>query len=94
MQVADFGFAQHLSEDGVERGLRGSPLYMAPEVFLQDEYTAKADLWSAGVILREALFGRAPWSSESLEQLVAKIKEDKPVTISSARHISQDLRKE
>jgi len=92
LKVADFGFAQHLSEDGVERGLRGSPLYMAPEIFLQDEYTAKADLWSAGVILHEALFGRAPWSSESLEQLVAKIKEDKPVTISSARHISQDLR--
>ena len=31
----------------------GSPLYMAPEIFLSDQYDAKADLWSIGVILYE-----------------------------------------
>ena len=43
--------------------------------------TVKADLWSIGVILHEALFGRAPFCSDTLEKLVVKIKEDVPVVI-------------
>ena len=68
LKVADFGFAQHLEEDSKDKGLKGdnfccevqfyiyssgSPLYMAPEIFLSDQYDAKADLWSIGVILYE-----------------------------------------
>ena len=87
LKVADFGLAHHLEEDKKERGLRGSPLYMAPEIFLSDLYDAKADLWSIGVILYEAVFGKAPFSSETLEQLVAKIKEDVPVQIPNTRAI-------
>ena len=79
--MADFGFAQHLAAEDFERGLKGSPLYMAPEILLRDSYDAKADLWSVGVILYEALYGRAPFSSPSLEELVAKIKEDRPVEL-------------
>ena len=77
---------------------------MAPEIFLSDQYDAKADLWSIGVILYEvnqledcfytellffsqAIFGRAPFSSETLEQLVVKIKEDVPVVIPISRKL-------
>ena len=41
LKVADFGFAQHLEEDSKDRGIKGSPLYMAPEIFLSDQYNAK-----------------------------------------------------
>lgn len=92
LKVADFGFAQHLEKDSKDRGLKGSPLYMAPEIFLSDQYTAKADLWSIGVILYEAIFGRAPFSSETLEQLVVKIKEDVPVVIPASNKLSVDCR--
>ena len=91
LKVADFGFAQHLEENMKERGLKGSPLYMAPEIFLSDQYDAKADLWSIGVILYEAVFGKAPFSSDTLEQLVVKIKEDVPVSIPSTRNIRYQL---
>ena len=91
LKVADFGFAQHLEENKKERGLKGSPLYMAPEIFLSDQYDAKADLWSIGVILYEAVFGKAPFSSDTLEQLVVKIKEDVPVSIPSTRNIRYQL---
>ena len=35
----------------------------------------QVDIWSVGVILFEALFGRAPFSSSTLEELIQKIKE-------------------
>lgn len=31
--------------------LRGSPLYMAPEMVCRRQYDSRADLWSVGVIL-------------------------------------------
>lgn len=31
--------------------LRGSPLYMAPEMVCQRQYDSRVDLWSVGVIL-------------------------------------------
>ena len=31
--------------------LRGSPLYMAPEIIVKRHYNEKADLWSVGVIM-------------------------------------------
>ncbi|CAH0731250.1 unnamed protein product, partial [Brenthis ino] len=46
LKVADFGFAQHLSEDTM-KSIRGSPLYMAPEMVLGN-YDARVDLWSVG----------------------------------------------
>ena len=54
---------------------------MAPEIFLQKSYDASVDLWSTGVILYECLFGKPPYTSRSLKDLVGKIKSDTPVTV-------------
>ncbi|NWR80993.1 ULK3 kinase, partial [Centropus unirufus] len=51
LKLADFGFAQHMSPWDEKRVLRGSPLYMAPEMVCHQHYDARADLWSVGVIL-------------------------------------------
>uniref|UniRef100_F7HTG4 non-specific serine/threonine protein kinase n=1 Tax=Macaca mulatta TaxID=9544 RepID=F7HTG4_MACMU len=57
LKLADFGFAQHMSPWDEKHVLRGSPLYMAPEMVCQRQYDARVDLWSVGVIL----YGRS-WS--------------------------------
>lgn len=48
---ADFGFAQYMSPWDEQSALRGSPLYMAPEMVCRQQYDARVDLWSVGVIL-------------------------------------------
>lgn len=63
LKICDFGFAQHLLMDEENETVKGSPLYMAPEIILKRKYDPRADLWSIGVILYECLFGKAPYSS-------------------------------
>merc|ERR1719278_1786760 len=72
LKLGDFGFAQHFTSDETKSAIRGSPLYMAPEMVLKRHYDAKVDLWSVGVILYECLFGKAPYKSESLDDLLEK----------------------
>lgn len=74
--------AQFLQNREKETSLRGSPLYMAPEILLQQSYDASVDLWSTGIILYECIFGKPPYTSKSLGDLVGKIKSDVPVTVS------------
>ena len=45
LKLADFGFAQYFNSDETKSALRGSPLYMAPEMVLDRRYDAKVDLW-------------------------------------------------
>ncbi|KAI5639328.1 protein kinase domain-containing protein [Phthorimaea operculella] len=86
LKVADFGFAQHMSEE-TKQCIRGSPLYMAPEM-LCGEYDARVDIWSVGVIMYECLFGRAPYSSNTFKELVEKIQKRAPVEIPRNSSIS------
>ena len=49
--ILDFGFAHYILGETEAVSMRGSPLYMAPEIILRRQYNEKADLWSTGVIL-------------------------------------------
>ncbi|KAL0858272.1 hypothetical protein ABMA27_012176 [Loxostege sticticalis] len=86
LKVADFGFAQYMSSSW-RRCVRGSPLYMAPEMILGD-YDARVDLWSVGVIMYECLFGRAPYSSSTFKELLDKIQSQAPIQIPRNSSIS------
>ncbi|KAJ1069795.1 hypothetical protein K5549_009818 [Capra hircus] len=79
LKLADFGFAQHMSPRDEKHVLRGSPLYMAPEMVCQRQYDARVDLWSVGVILYEALFGQPPFASRSFSELEEKIRSNRVI---------------
>ncbi len=88
LKVGDFGFAQHLLGKEGRDNLRGSPLYMAVEMFCSDTYDASVDLWSVGVILHETLFGYAPFASKTFEELELKILSKDPIMIPNDPPIS------
>lgn len=83
-------FAQHLALEEENHTVKGSPLYMAPEIILNHKYDARADLWSIGVILYECLFGAAPYRSRTLEELLEKVKSLQKIEIPSNAKISPE----
>ncbi|CAI5459037.1 unnamed protein product [Closterium sp. Yama58-4] len=64
IKLSDFGVAGFLDEDGVCTDTTGTSEYMAPEVAMKAPYNAKADVWSAGVVLHAMLAGALPcWAA-------------------------------
>eukprot|EP00011_Vannellida_sp_DIVA3-517-6-12_P001749 CAMPEP_0114619222 /NCGR_PEP_ID=MMETSP0168-20121206/8104_1 /TAXON_ID=95228 ORGANISM="Vannella sp., Strain DIVA3 517/6/12" /NCGR_SAMPLE_ID=MMETSP0168 /ASSEMBLY_ACC=CAM_ASM_000044 /LENGTH=312 /DNA_ID=CAMNT_0001830387 /DNA_START=30 /DNA_END=964 /DNA_ORIENTATION=+ len=56
----------------------GTPVYMAPEVLLNEKYTQSCDVYSFGIVMVEMLTGRKPYSEHGLmqAQLMYKICND------------------
>ncbi|KAM9858178.1 serine/threonine-protein kinase ULK1a [Aulostomus maculatus] len=69
IKIADFGFARHLQTNTMAATLCGSPMYMAPEVIMSQNYDAKADLWSIGTIVYQCLTGKAPFHASTPQEL-------------------------
>ncbi|XP_070985929.1 serine/threonine-protein kinase ULK3-like isoform X2 [Oncorhynchus clarkii lewisi] len=92
MLLSDFGFASYMSPWDEQSALRGSPLYMAPEMVCRRQYDSRVDLWSVGVILYETLFGRAPFASRSYAELEEKIRSDKPIELPAGARVSRNCR--
>ncbi|XP_068315943.1 serine/threonine-protein kinase ATG1a-like isoform X2 [Pyrus communis] len=72
LKIGDFGFARFLIE-GLADTLCGSPLYMAPEIILNQKYDEKADLWSVGAILFQLVTGKPPFDGNNHFQLFQNI---------------------
>ncbi|CAF1608588.1 unnamed protein product [Rotaria sp. Silwood1] len=91
LKVADFGVAQHIGKRG-SRSIRGTLLYMAPEILSSHPYDNRVDLWSMGIILYECLFGRPPFIFSCVDELIEEIKSNVPIEIPNDARISSECR--
>lgn len=74
IKLCDFGFARALSRTTlVLNSIKGTPLYMAPELVQEHPYTEKIDIWSLGIILYELYYGRPPYFTDSIYKLIKMI---------------------
>lgn len=68
LKIMDFGLAQSIANQGQEKlskdstQLMGTPRYMAPEQFLNEELDQRTDIYSIGIILYTLLTGSPPFS--------------------------------
>jgi serine/threonine protein kinase len=77
IKLCDFGFARAMSNKTVVlNSVKGTPLYMAPELVQEQPYNHTADLWSLGVILYELFVGTPPFYTNSLYSLINLIIND------------------
>jgi eukaryotic-like serine/threonine-protein kinase len=79
LKVMDFGLAHlsskpHLSKDQLSGSgvviAQGTPAYIAPEQLRGDDVDGRADLYSAGVVLFEALTGQLPFPENDVDAVV------------------------
>jgi len=72
VKLCDFGFARAMSfQTLVLTSIKGTPLYMSPELVEEKPYNHTSDLWSLGCILYELYFGSPPFYTNSIFQLVS-----------------------
>ena len=89
-KLCDFGFARNLGLNTfVLTSIKGTPLYMAPELIEEKPYDHTADIWSLGCIIYELLTGQPPFSTTSLFQLIKKIRYE---SIQWPTHISHQAK--
>ncbi|KOB72816.1 Serine/threonine-protein kinase 36, partial [Operophtera brumata] len=89
-KLCDFGLARIMTNaTHILTSIKGTPLYMAPELIEEKPYDHQADLWSLGCIVYELTAGQPPFCTMSILQLVRMIRH-KPVQWPS--FISTDAR--
>lgn len=54
-------------------GVVGTPLYMAPEQWMDQEHTSAIDVWALGTILYELICGHPPFDDETIFALCARV---------------------
>ncbi|XP_071528363.1 serine/threonine-protein kinase fused [Panulirus ornatus] len=74
-KLCDFGFSRKMGINTyVLTSVKGTPLYMAPELIEEKPYDHTADLWSLGCILFELLTGKPPFCTTSIVQLIKMVR--------------------
>jgi serine/threonine protein kinase len=79
LKVMDFGLAHLASKPYLSKEqfagseyivAQGTPAYISPEQLRGDDVDGRADLYSAGVLLYEALAGRLPFADDTIDAVV------------------------
>ena len=85
VKILDFGLAKIKSGEllgsfiqAQTTGLMGSPYYMAPEQWADDEPDSRADVYSLGVMMFQMLAGDVPFKGSSIPAIMKKHISDPP----------------
>src|SRR2546423_14467526 len=90
LKVLDFGLAKIKSGEllgsfvqAKTSGLMGSPFYMAPEQWSDEDPDARSDIYSLGVILYQMLGGEVPFKGSSIPSIMKKHLTESPPPLAS-----------
>jgi serine/threonine protein kinase len=61
IKLADFGHSKYLNDKHDSLNIKGTPLWIAPEVITSGKYSKAADIWSLACTIIEMLTGKPPF---------------------------------
>ncbi|MGH9819276.1 MAG: protein kinase domain-containing protein, partial [Pyrinomonadaceae bacterium] len=99
VKILDFGLAKIKSGEllgsfiqAQTTGLMGSPYYMAPEQWADDEPDSRSDIYSIGVMLFQMLSGDVPFKGSSIPAIMKKHISDPPPSFAAVGiHVSPEV---
>ncbi|GLC54130.1 hypothetical protein PLESTB_000827100 [Pleodorina starrii] len=98
MKLGGFGLSRRLADinkkplQALPQAMRGTPCYMAPELFSEGAtHSTASDLWAVGCVLYECSMGRPPFLNSSFNQLVQEILNNEPQPIPGASEAYHDM---
>ena len=62
-----------VTRQGMNRTQTGTPYYASPEVWRDESYSFKSDIWSLGVVIYEMLSLVPPFQAKDMHQLYGKV---------------------
>ena len=76
-KIADFGFSKRIDSNGnsistieSQKCAKGTPIFIAPEVFMTNESTKESDVYAFGILVYEIVTNLIPYEGLRYEQLV------------------------
>jgi serine/threonine protein kinase len=60
LKISDFSVSRLISANTQATSIVGTPCYTAPELYTEEVYGHKADIWSAGLIIYKGLYKKLP----------------------------------
>ncbi|HEX8338921.1 MAG TPA: serine/threonine-protein kinase, partial [Pyrinomonadaceae bacterium] len=88
LKVLDFGLAKIKSGEllgsfvaAQTQGMMGSPFYMAPEQWSDEEIDVRADIYSLGIILYQMIAGDVPFKGKSVPSIMSQHLNAPPVPL-------------
>ena len=92
LKLTDFGLARAVEDLRLTKTgfVSGTPLYMAPEQAKGDDADHRADLFSLGVVLYEALAGKPPFEGKTPLAVLRRVADEPHVALN---HFSPDVPK-
>lgn len=78
-KISDFGLSKILDILSIsmniisQKGLKGTPLHMAPEILINEKYSKSSDIYAFAYIVYEIVTGKVPFSKMGIHQIYHQI---------------------
>lgn len=84
VKLLDFGVAKalnHHTQNHLTNGALGTPSFMPPEQFLNQEIDERSDIYSLGIMLYELLTNKLPFNHRDITQLMFQHLQEEPPSL-------------
>jgi NIMA (never in mitosis gene a)-related kinase len=72
-KLGDMNVSKSADKNGMNFTQTGTPYYASPEVWRDEPYSNKADIWSLGCVLYEMITLKPPFQAEDMQGLYRKV---------------------
>jgi NIMA (never in mitosis gene a)-related kinase len=88
-KIGDMNVSKIVDKDGLNRTQTGTPYYASPEVWRDEPYNFKSDIWSLGCVIYEMAALKPPFDATDMQSLFKKV--NKGIYCKIGSNYSQEL---